>query len=76
MGSAVWSIAGLPPLADGGHHAAEDPAEEEQALVLGERRSRLPFAVVFCTPAFAEAVRHPLRPRLRVRFQKPMASRR
>jgi hypothetical protein len=39
-------------------------------------RSRLPFTVVFCPPAFAAAVRRPLRPRLRIRFQKPIASRR
>jgi hypothetical protein len=31
---------------------------------------------VSCPPAFAAAVRRPLRPRLRHRFQKPEASRR
>jgi hypothetical protein len=46
------------------------------AFVTSERRSRFPFTVVCCPPAFAEAVRRPLRPRLRIRFPKPMASRR
>ncbi len=39
-------------------------------------RLRLPFALVSCPPAFAPPVRRPPRPRLRLRFQKPMASRR
>jgi hypothetical protein len=47
-----------------------------RACALSARLSRLPFAVVFCTPAFTPAVPRPSRPRLRVRFQKPEARRR
>jgi hypothetical protein len=50
------------------------PNAAGRAAALSERRLRLPFAVVFCTLAFAEAARRPFRPRLRLRFQKPIAS--
>ncbi len=39
-------------------------------------RSRFPSSGVSCTPAFTAAVRRPLRPRLRVHVQNPIASRR
>jgi hypothetical protein len=46
------------------------------AFVVGECSLGLPFAIVFCPPTFAAAMRRRLRPRLRLRCQNPIASRR